>query len=66
MGGWRYVFDGKAPDLKKRELDSRREMKEAAEKELKEAKEAGDEEKVANALQDLRIVRKLSDRLVKC
>jgi flap endonuclease-1 len=62
VGGWRYVFDGKAPDLKKRELDSRREMKEAAEKELKEAKEAGDEEKVAKIVgRTVRVTKKQNE-----
>merc|ERR1719160_1903506 len=41
-----YVFDGKAPELKLAEIAERREKKAQAEKELAEAKEAGDEEKV--------------------
>jgi flap endonuclease-1 len=37
-----YVFDGKPPELKARELGLRRERKRAAEEKWKEAKEAGD------------------------
>ncbi len=37
-----YVFDGKPPDLKGRELDKRRERKIAAEEKWKDAKERGD------------------------
>ena len=37
-----YVFDGKPPELKKKTLDARRELKQQAEKEWKEALERGD------------------------
>uniref|UniRef100_A0A6U4MAU8 Flap endonuclease 1 n=1 Tax=Hemiselmis andersenii TaxID=464988 RepID=A0A6U4MAU8_HEMAN len=39
-----YVFDGKAPDLKRATLDDRKEKREASEAALAAAKEAGDQE----------------------
>jgi flap endonuclease-1 len=39
-----FVFDGKAPDLKKDELKKRKELKSAAEEKLKQAQEEGDTE----------------------
>jgi flap endonuclease-1 len=41
-----YVFDGKPPELKGGELAKRREKREEAEADLKEAKEAGDTEEI--------------------
>jgi flap endonuclease-1 len=41
-----WVFDGKPPELKSKELDKRKEMKEHAEEEKKKAEEAGDWERV--------------------
>eukprot|EP01084_Bolivina_argentea_P290134 498319_1 len=41
-----YVFDGKPPDFKQDELRKRREKREKAEAELKDAEENGDTEKV--------------------
>ena len=37
-----WVFDGKPPDLKNKELDKRKDMKDKAEEELKEAESKGD------------------------
>lgn len=37
-----WVFDGKPPDLKSKELDKRKEMKDAAEEKKEEAIAAGD------------------------
>jgi len=42
-----YVFDGKPPELKFAEIAERREKRAVAEKELAEAKEQGDDEKIA-------------------
>lgn len=39
-----YVFDGKVPDLKKKELEKRKEAKLSAQKLYEKAKESGDEE----------------------
>ncbi len=41
-----WVFDGKPPDLKAKELDKRKELKQNAEEEKEKAMEAGDWEKV--------------------
>ncbi|XP_076448888.1 flap endonuclease 1-like [Babylonia areolata] len=41
-----YVFDGKPPEMKSGELAKRKEMREAAQKELEKAEEAGDEENI--------------------
>ncbi|KAK7114647.1 flap endonuclease 1-like [Littorina saxatilis] len=41
-----YVFDGKPPDMKSGELAKRKEMRDAAQKELEKAEEAGDEENI--------------------
>jgi flap endonuclease-1 len=40
-----WVFDGKPPDMKAKELDKRKELKNAAEEERKEAENAGDWER---------------------
>ena len=40
-----WVFDGKPPDMKAKELDKRKEQKEHAEEERKEAENAGDWER---------------------
>ena len=40
-----WVFDGKPPDLKAKELDKRKELKQNAEEEKDKAMEAGDWEK---------------------
>jgi len=54
-----YVFDGKAPELKQRTLDERRESKQQAEAELKEAQEKGDNEKVKKIMgRTVRVTKK--------
>ncbi|KAH6943850.1 hypothetical protein HPB50_000167 [Hyalomma asiaticum] len=50
-----YVFDGKPPGMKSSELEKRQERREAAEKELEKAEEAGNQEEI----------NKFSKRLVK-
>ena len=50
-----FVFDGKPPELKKGEIEERREKREEADKALAAAKEAGDDEEV----------EKMSKRTVK-
>lgn len=50
-----HVFDGKPPTMKSGELKKRKEARQAAEKELTEAKETGDQE----------VIDKFSRRLVK-
>ena len=41
-----YVFDGKPPELKRKQLDQRLERREEADKGLEAAKEAGDQEAI--------------------
>jgi flap endonuclease-1 len=54
-----YVFDGKAPELKQHTLDDRREAKQQAEADLKEAQEKGDNETVKKIMgRTVRVTKK--------
>jgi flap endonuclease-1 len=57
-----YVFDGRPPDLKGRELDERRERKQKAEEKWLEAKEMGDmEEARKQAMRTSRFTKEMLD-----
>ena len=57
-----WVFDGKAPDLKRGELDRRKEKRAEASAALDAAKEAGDEEEVrAQAKRLVSVTREMNE-----
>lgn len=57
-----YVFDGKPPSLKERELERRRKLKEEAERKLEEARK---ERKLEEARRYAQIASKLTDEMVE-